>query len=193
MTESWLKPPPDWVPPQFTVDLRLPVSLEVMALLESDFPEAAALFQVDPMWLEHYHYYRYPHRFLLGFDGSHDGDVSVFQVDPRRLWAIPTDVVVGTALDEGDIRADERKLVCAEEGHRETDRTQLDSTAIEIQCGRCGHEWTRPRPVYCTCAWIDVSRAVAGHPAVMPGRKDPACPIHGQDQSSPPVAHLHPY
>jgi hypothetical protein len=119
-------------------DERLPVSAEVMALLETDFPEAAQLFQVDPMWLENY---RYPQRFLFGFDGSRDGDVSVFQVDAanQRIWALPEP---RNEL-EGDIRADERKLVCAQEGHNEVETTELGSPGHDYRCFRCGHSWNR--------------------------------------------------
>lgn len=159
-------------------DERLPVSAEVMALLKTDFPEAAPLFQVDPMWLENY---RYPQRYLLGFDGSHDGEASVFQVDAasQRLWVVPEP----RNEMEGDIRADERKLICAQEGHNEVDTTELGSSGRDSRCVRCGYERSEPRPVYCSCEWIDVTSATAQYPAkaTVPGRKDPSCPVHGQD------------
>lgn len=48
-----------------------------------------------------------------------------------------------SAVNEQGIRADERRTVCAEEGHLDT--TTLGSIDREIRCARCGATWTTPR------------------------------------------------
>ncbi len=117
-------------------DERLLVSHEVMALLEADFPEAAALFQVDPMWLEHY---RYPQRIMLGVDVSRSvEDAAVAARNPAgRLWVLPEQ----RNHLEGDIRADERKLICSQEGHGKLELIRLEYGHRLKRCVRCDTTW----------------------------------------------------
>lgn len=123
-------------------DERLPVTPEVMALLESDFPEAAGLFQVYPELLE---WMRTPMRVVFGMDlaASQDEAELVAMVErPQRLWSVPP------GREEGDIREDERRLICAREGHNEVDATELGSSWVTFWCVRCGHRRLETR---CGC------------------------------------------
>lgn len=46
---------------------------------------------------------------------------------------------------EEEIRADERRQVCKEEGHNQIETTPLGAVDEHLRCRRCGARWTRPR------------------------------------------------
>lgn len=68
-----------------SADERLVVSPEVMACLEADFPDAAALFQVDPVRGE---YENFPQRWVTGLTTGVPDDVRVPFEEAMRHWGM---------------------------------------------------------------------------------------------------------
>ena len=48
-------------------------------------------------------------------------------------------------MNEAEIRADERRKVCREEGHNPVETTGLGELDLSFNCCRCGHNWSEPR------------------------------------------------
>ena len=150
-------------------DERLVVSPEVMALLAADFPEAAELFQVDPAWLKAMEYYQYPQRWVAGIDLADvpPPNETWLSVSRPVVWGPvpPAEIGFFSEVPEGEIRADERRLMCAAEGHIPVDITVMGDQEFRVRCWRCDSQWTLPREA-CPCA------------AARDNGVD--CPVHGR-------------
>lgn len=48
-------------------------------------------------------------------------------------------------MSEAEIRADERRRICKQEGHNPVETTTLGELDLSFNCCRCGHTWTEPR------------------------------------------------
>ncbi len=50
-------------------------------------------------------------------------------------------------MNEAEIRADERRRICREEGCKPVESTRLNQVNREFRCNRCGETRTKPREV----------------------------------------------